>query len=188
MGVFDVGSSTVTEGTLAELLAERDIRNQIHNFSRAQDRCDVELFLSVCHPDCVIDYGGRGGPDKSSPRETIEMFNDGHSAFASHLHFVSNITIKVVGDLAVSETYIQAILRTEDADGTSRNLHPRGRYLDRWSKRDGRWAMDSRLLINELSWWDDAVDATRGSQGGVPSRDTNDPAYAHFASLASPSS
>ncbi|MEV5848586.1 nuclear transport factor 2 family protein [Streptomyces sp. NPDC051985] len=179
----EVGRCEVTGQALAELLAERDIRNQIHNYARAQDRFDTDLFLSVCHPDCVIDYGGKGGPDKSSPREAIEIFNNGHTRFASHLHFVSNITIKVVGDRAVSETYVHAVLRThEDEDGKSTNLHARGRYLDRWSRRDGRWAMDQRLLVHELTWRDEAVDGRRGGQGG-PTRDRDDPVYAAFAAL-----
>jgi hypothetical protein len=178
---FQVGKTEVSEETLRELLAERDIRNQIHNYSRAQDRHDTELFLSVCHPDCYIDYGP-GGP-QGSAADTIQRFNADHSGFAGHNHHVSNITIKVKGRRAISESSVNAVLRThEDDHGVVYDWHYRGRYLDRWSQRDGRWALDRRLLLSELHWKQLVVDGRLYSHGG-PTRDRADPLYAALAEL-----
>lgn len=182
-----VGKCEATESSLADLLAERDIRNQIHNYARAQDRFDNELFASVGHYDCYINYGGVGLTGRKQPQgapiDVIKIMNEGHSEWQSHLHHVSNITIKVKGDRAVSETYVHATLfGYPNESGKRSDMNARGRYLDTWSKRDGRWAMDGRTLVSECIWRSEADAGRLGSEGN-PTRDRNDPVYAHFAQL-----
>lgn len=179
---FAIGVSELNDATLEEMIAERAIRNQIHNYSRAQDRFDVGLFMSVCHPDCIIDYGGNGGP-QGPAIDAITLFNTNHARWAAHTHQVTNIVIKVKGDKAVSETYVHATLRGfPDESRRAEDMHSRGRYLDHWSKRDGRWALDHRLLISEFGWIQQAEHAQVGARGN-PRRDRTDPVYAAFEAL-----
>ena len=53
--------------------------------------------------------------------------------------------VDVDGDRAVSEAYVTVALRTADPSSDSLvDIVSRGRYLDRWSQRHGRWAIDAR--------------------------------------------
>ena len=58
---------------------------------------------------------------------------------------MTNILIAVEGDTAVSETYMTASLRAQPTENSASTSVVRGRYADRWSKRNGRWAIDHRL-------------------------------------------
>ena len=49
------------------------------------------------------------------------------------------------------------------------------RYVDTWSKRDGRWAIDHRVAIMDLDEIRDVTPLGKNSRG---SRDTSDPSYA----------
>ena len=105
----------------------------------------------------------------------------GHAAFAGHSHQISNATILVDGDKAVSETYANAILRSyPDNAGNQIDFHYRGRYLDNWSRRDGRWAIDHRQLVEEFMWQEPAIPARMMR---AVRRDREDPSYKLFASL-----
>jgi len=53
----------------------------------------------------------------------------------------------------------------------------RRRYLDRWSRRAGRWAIDHRVWVLDFDEQDRPVTA-RPPGGG--SRDRSDPSYALF--------
>jgi hypothetical protein len=92
----------------------------------------------------------------------------------AHAHRVSNMLIQLDGDTARSETYVHATLRFNQ-DGVIRQASVFGRYLDRWSKRDGRWAIDVRIYVQDF---DDVREV--GSQIVTPwgRRDREDPSYA----------
>lgn len=182
MSVFEAGECDFGEESLAIIMAERAIRNQIHNYARAQDRWDPELLERVCHPDCIIDYGDTGGP-RGSVEEAKRAFFGDPDRWAAHTHEIGNIAIKVKGDRAVSECYISGALRGRpDENGDSIDMHVRGRYLDRWSKREGLWALDYRKLVSEFGWMQEVVKGQLASVGN-PRQDRSDPVYALFAEL-----
>jgi hypothetical protein len=70
--------------------------------------------------------------------------------FVSHSHQVSNILIEVDGDRATSESYLTVALRAKPEENHG-EVQARGRYVDRWSRRDGRWALDHRVYVHDLS-------------------------------------
>jgi len=49
------------------------------------------------------------------------------------------------------------------------------RYLDRWSRRDGRWGIDKRITVIDF---DEIRDVTSMSQAQASRRDRSDPSYA----------
>ena len=133
---------------LEQLLAKQEITEVIYRYCRAMDRIDRDLAMNVWHPDgtaCYEDvFDGSGG-------EFVDFVSKLHEErFVSHSHQVTNILIDVEGDRAASESYLTVVLRTraEDARG---EVQARGRYLDRWSRRDGRWAIDHRVYVHDLS-------------------------------------
>lgn len=160
-------------GAMRVLLAKDQIRDQIYNYCRGLDRMDKPLALSVWHPDATVESGGF----KGSGPEWIESAWRVHEPITAHTHQMTNILIKVTGDRASSETYFITSLRGEPTATSATTRLIRGRYLDRWSSRNGRWAMDHRRII---------VDFTTTEVGSAPNpasagrRDKTDPSYSIY--------
>jgi SnoaL-like domain len=139
----------MAEGELAILLAKQAITEQIYSYCRSMDRIDNELGKGVWHPHGTADFGelyagsGAGWIDQVSVQHA--------TGWLSTSHMVSNIMIRVDGDTAASESYIHAVLQSAPSDELRTQLTVRGRYLDRWSRRDGRWSIDHRLLLIDLA-------------------------------------
>lgn len=69
-----------------------------------------------------------------------------HRGFLSTSHEIQNCLVVVQGDRAASETYVEFnLLRAEGERHILVIGH--GRYLDKWSQRDGRWAIDDRHFV-----------------------------------------
>jgi hypothetical protein len=107
-----------------------------------------------------------------------------HQGMLGHNHQIHQAMIDVRGDRAVSETAFTAILRVQPEPGRVIDMISRGRYLDRWSRRDGRWAIDDRLYLEELREEVPVSDAMQA----VPTdgrRGPDDPLYAARSELGS---
>jgi hypothetical protein len=138
----------VGDQKLEELLAKQEITEVIYRYCRAMDRIDRGLAMGVWHPDgtaCYEDvFDGTGA-------EFVDFVCKLHEErFVSHSHQVTNILIEVDGDRAASESYLTVVLRTRPEDEHG-EVQARGRYVDRWSRRDGRWAIDHRVYVHDLS-------------------------------------
>jgi hypothetical protein len=173
---------------LEVLLAKEAIRQQIYNYCRGLDRMDKALALQVWHPDGTAQYGG--GITKGS--EFVERAFKLHEGFLSHTHHMVDAVIHVTGDTAVSETtanssMMQAIDEkavqgvTNRAKGVSVSLI-RGRYADKWSKRNGRWALDHRRYIEDFRTVQEFPAQPRPGAGR---RDRTDPSYEVFGAQES---
>src|SRR5258708_33862880 len=69
------------------------------------------------------------------------------AGFRNHSHQITNILIELDGDRASSEAYFTASLQSEPKHGVITEHLYRGRYLDRWARREGHWAIDHRHVI-----------------------------------------
>jgi hypothetical protein len=67
-----------------------------------------------------------------------------------HSHQVTNILIEVDGHRASSEAYVTGTLWNASESGRLSYMVALGRYLDRWSCRDGVWAIDHRLFVYDV--------------------------------------
>lgn len=167
----------VAIGDLEELAAREAIRQQLHNYCRAMDRRDDELGYAVWHEDGTADFGpeifqGRG-------RDFVDQVSRNHLRRLAHSHQIATVGIEVDGDRAASEAYVTVRLVSAVAGGFTEELYA-GRYLDRWSCRDGRWAIDHRVWVLDLGELDRPV-ATHLPAGGR--RDPRDPSYELFRAL-----
>jgi hypothetical protein len=54
-----------------------------------------------------------------------------------------------------------------------------GRYIDRWSRRDGHWGLDRRLSIRDF---DEIRDVTPLYEHDLGRRDLSDPSYGALTS------
>ena len=165
---------------IESLLAKQAITEQLCTYCRSVDRLDAELFRSVYHSDATIDYSVDQFRGRAA--DLADAFMEAHASAECHTHGISNVLIKVVGDQAVSETYAHAVLHFPASDSTSPiNRHYRGRYLDKWTKREGRWAISHRQLVAEMSWEEEV---SGGSFGELSRRDRNDPVYELYSSIS----
>jgi hypothetical protein len=136
------------EPALDGLLAKQAITEQLHRYCRGIDRMDAELTLSVWHPDGTADYGGLY---RGSAAGFVDWLWPVHAAMVGHRHEVSNILIELDGDRAASETYVFVTLRVLEPDGSMTDIVGQGRYLDRWERRAGVWAIAHRDYVSDLS-------------------------------------
>ena len=163
--------------SLQALADKQAITELIYSYCRSVDRLDVPLGRSVFHEDSHADYG-KGfyqGPGK----DVIDLICKQHLHMLSHSHQVSNILIDLDGDSAGSEAYVTATLRM-DNKGQLMQMTVWARYCDKWSRRNGRWGIDKRVMvldhnaigpINEMNRSEDAK------------RDGTDPSYAVLKNL-----
>ncbi len=138
------GSADTSKG-LEVLLAKDAIREQIYRYGRGLDRMDRQMSLDVWHKDGTADY--LLGPDnrfKGTGAEFVDWVFKAHANLTAHSHQMTSIIISVDGDKATSETYG---LNSLYNDKTGSTAFTRSRYQDRWSKRNGRWAIDHRQDI-----------------------------------------
>ena len=130
------------------LLAKQEITEVIYRYCRAMDRMDHDLAVAVWHPDGTASYED---VFEGTGAEFVDFVEKLHAErFVIHSHQVTNLLIEVDGDRAASESYLTVALRTKPEEGHG-ELQARGRYVDRWSRRDGRWALDHRIYVHDMS-------------------------------------
>jgi len=131
------------ERTVGELKDRAEIHQCLMNYSRAVDRLDRELLMTVYHPDAIDDHGiFVGGPEEFADW-AIDMHTQTH---LSHQHCQFNSTVELDSDVAHAETYFMFV-------GLNRQGTPLamsgGRYIDRLGKRGGRWAIVERICVRD---------------------------------------
>jgi len=161
---------------IQELCDRQAIRDCLMAYSRGVDRLDRELLISAYHPDAIDDHGVFvGGP---------EAFADW--VFALHgtrqtltTHYIINHFCELDGDVAHAETHYLYVGVDPD---NKLEPHAGGRYIDRFERRNGRWAIAARKCV---SGWRGRVGEVMplwalgdpGYEAGRNARDRSDPSY-----------
>ena len=148
----------------------QEITDLIHRYCRAVDRIDEELGKSVFHSHATADYGDFY---QGSGHGAITKICESHRACVTHSHNITTVSIVLDDDRAASEAYHIAAIRTMSGDKLVQ-VTVWGRYLDTWSRCEGRWGIDHRRVLRDL-------DETREVQTmsyGAPRRDLACPSYA----------
>jgi ketosteroid isomerase-like protein len=120
-------------------------------YTRGLDRHDANILTSAYHADAIDHHD----PFVGSPAEFVPWANQFHEAdYVAHTHAITNNSVEIDGDVAHSETYVQATMRRKDG-----LLDIRGaRYIDRLERRDGVWRIAAREVL---------VDWASTTSGGV---------------------
>lgn len=129
--------------TFVQQLKDRqEIWDCLVRYTRGLDRCDPELMASAYHPDAWDDHGSKSAAGGDFCNWAIGL----HSEIQTHhQHFISNHTVELDGDTAHTETYY--LFWGENLEGPPTLAF--GRYVDRFERRDGRWAIAYRRCITE---------------------------------------
>jgi hypothetical protein len=147
------------------------ITDLIYRYCRAMDRIDREQGYAIWHPDGTADYGE--AIYQGTGRGFVDQVCDQHAQLLRHSHQVTNIVVELDGDRAGSESYYTTALRMVRGEVMT-EIRVWGRYIDSWSKRDGRWGIDHRIAIRDF---DDMRTVTPMSDDARSRRDREDPSY-----------
>lgn len=170
---------------ITQLAAKDAIRDVLYRYCRGLDRMDYALSYSVWHTDGTAFYGGLY---EGSGSGFVDWVFELHRGMVGHSHQVTNILIDVArtGVHATSEAYVTVRLRTHNSADELVDIVGAGRYLDRWSCREGRWAIDHRQYVGDLTTTIPVPEAA--AQGRIrpaaevkrveSRRDREDPSYA----------
>jgi hypothetical protein len=159
-----------------QTLADRmDIFDCLTRYTRGVDRLDRELARSAYHDDAIDDHVGFVGPVD----DFLDWAFEYHGTQVRHQHYITNHTVEIDGDEAHAETYYLFVgtVRHDDEPLTVTG----GRYVDRFERRDGRWAIASRLCLVE--WRTELESHFKGpavdfvSLVGTMARDRTDSSY-----------
>ena len=159
----------------ARAVADRQaIIDQIHRYARSVDRLDEDVGYAVWHEDGTADYGE--DIYQGSGRGFIDFCLASHRKALMHSHQMTNTIIDLDGDRASSETYAIVVVRSKSKVNEGKIAHYMAwsRYLDTWSCRDGRWAIDHRYAVVDF---DVATEVDPSMKAWRGARDRNDPSY-----------
>ena len=148
------------EREIRDLAARRDIHKAIMRYMRGQDRLDAALQRSAFHDDADLDCGlYRGGPDGYT-----EFAQGTLAAFGASQHLIGQVDLEVDAEAghATGEVYFLAWHRQIDGD-EPRDLLMAGRYIDEYSCKDGRWAIQRRRELIDWTRYDPASDQIMAS-------------------------
>ena len=157
-------------GAVQVLLDEAEIRRLLYAYCRAVDRGDLVALRALYHPDAIDDHTGvYSGPVDGF----IEMLGESlaKAEVTCTRHCLSNITIELDGDVAISESYFDAYDQRQVDDRVVDEVMA-GRYLDRLERREGTWRIAARRVV-----WDHG-----GSAPASPAHWHHDPSSFLFGS------
>ncbi|WP_238012169.1 nuclear transport factor 2 family protein [Dactylosporangium sp. AC04546] len=161
---------------MVERLADRlAIHECLYRYARSVDRLDYEGIAACYFDDAIDTHGSYTGTAVG----LVEDIRSRHQVIDSAQHFVTNVIIEFDGDnLAFVESYCIAFLRMRPEDGQARQAErvSRCRYVDRFERRDGRWAIADRVVVFDESLQVDVQDLSP-EDWVMSRRDRSDPVY-----------
>ena len=164
------------------LLARSQIGDVLVRYARAVDRLDDAAIKTCFHPDATLCAAGERMAAQQFCVVAMGMLRE---LELTH-HQIGNLQIALDGDEAYVETYFTAVHRIGAAGWSpypqarpGEDLMMRGRYVDRFTLRDGTWAIAHRDMVIDWARFDAADD--RGLVANPPEprgqRDRTDPVY-----------
>jgi hypothetical protein len=165
---------------LRELLDKQACIELVQRYSRALDWLDEDALKTVFWADAEIDFGffkGRGD------QFIVKVMNIERS-LARRWHMTTAPLVRVSGDVAEGESYGLAagVMLRE-----GRAIHDifAGRYLDRFTRRDGLWRIARRTYVAD---WQRSFEADATAENtlvtGLNWSDTFNPNHRLYRKLA----
>jgi hypothetical protein len=182
-------STQELERMVVELKDREEIRDCLARYCRGVDRFDRELVLSAYHPDALDEHGKFVGHREDFAEWAIGQHSDAH---LSHQHCILNHSCELHENTAHTETYFLFVAMNRTGKPVTMGG---GRYVDRFEKRDGKWAIADRVCLRDWAMLEERPDmadlssftSTRSllpekvrafMNGGMAStRDRGDPSY-----------
>lgn len=175
-------NSAALAARLDELEARQQITDVLHRYARGWDRLDEDALRSCFFADAEHQHSSFKGRSQDFITRALPMV----AKTRSTSHAISNVTIEIRGNAAVSECYFFAHHRRATVDGADEeDYFLGGRYLDRFEKRDGLWKIAKRRGLNSLERVVPRADRTfaTAAPDSFVKRKPDDPLYTLLAEL-----
>jgi hypothetical protein len=125
------------------IIDRAQITDLLTRYLRAIDRGDIATLRASYLPGATEEHGGIYSGTAQGYIDTIEKGLTHPRAVGTHT--LSNVTVDVDGDRALSEHYVLAMTRAK-ADGQVCDSLVASRIIDDLERRDGRWGIARRRL------------------------------------------
>jgi hypothetical protein len=164
----------VDEARLALMLARDELHQLVTGYCRAVDRADYEALRSLYHPDATDAHGSfsTGGVE-----QFIAQLQAAEPYVLVSQHNITTTNFVIEGDSeggkARGEIYC-LVFHTFAGPKHDIDVIIGGRYLDEYTKHDGRWKFSQRTIVADWSYQNDPSKvnfghpSTRGSLRGKP--------------------
>lgn len=131
------------------LASTEEIKQIACRYARGVDRLDAVCMRSAYHPDATDEHGPYGG---NAHEFCGTIISRSASASVATMHAILNHIIEFDdADHARGEVY-NISYRVRPPEGDQEYLDIAwGRYLDRYERREGRWAIAHRIWVHEFS-------------------------------------
>ncbi len=167
------------ESELENLRDREAIREAIHRYCQAVDRCDLEMLKSCYWPDGYDDHGFFAGNAHDFADYVIPCLQ----AVNASMHSITNTRFQFDGDRCAAASQWHVVHRLEHEAGFTDFCHD-GRYLDVWEKRSGEWKLLHRVIAGDVDRWVHTSDIRSGRPGANSPlrgcRGDQDPGYLWF--------
>ena len=144
-----------------DLLAHAAIQQVLMRYCRGVDRGDLALLQSVYHDGAIDRHGQFDGLGVDFAAGLVKSMD---AAGTVGQHHITNVLIELDGREANVESYFLALHPAPSEGDAARLAFVGGRYLDRFSCRDGRWAIADRTVILD---WSRRTSSARRAGGGT---------------------
>jgi len=139
-------TQTLDTAALQVMLDKQAIYEVLIRYCRGADRGDADLIAQAYHDDAIEDHGGTfEGPAS----DYLEMLRKVLPSAPRMTHATTNVLIEVDGDVARAESYIMTFSRRDQGVDDPFDSLTMARVIDRFERRDGRWAIAHRRLAWE---------------------------------------
>lgn len=160
---------------LREIIDRQQIWECLLRYARGMDRLDLDLALSAYHPGAIEDHGAVIAACEEFVPRVLEFHRTGEIVTQ---HILTNHSCEIDGDTAHTETYTHCF--SVYPQGPHRIAF--GRFVDRLERRNGRWAIATRVSIPEGATDVPRVNDRAGMVDlpgalGHGARDRSDPSY-----------
>ena len=167
------------EAEVQELRDREAIREVIHKYCQAVDRCDLEMLNSCYWEDGYDDHGFFAG----NAHEFAEYVIPCLEAVDSSMHSITNTRFQFDGERCACASQWNVVHRLKHDAGFTDFIH-QGRYLDVWEKRDGEWKLLHRVIAGDVDRWIHTLDISAALAGPNEPlkgcRGKDDPGYLWF--------
>ncbi|MDB5684267.1 MAG: hypothetical protein JWM75_1965 [Sphingomonas bacterium] len=123
----------------------QEILDCVNLYGRGLDRLDATLIRDAYHPDAIDHHG----PFLGDIDAFVPFAIDCEAFFQSTHHGVTSHNCEIDGDTAHAESYVY-FFAVQPGGATLGAGY--GRYLDRFERRDGRWAIVVRRLVMDCTF------------------------------------
>jgi hypothetical protein len=171
------------ESELQELKDREAIREVIHRYCQAVDRCDEEMLKGCYHPDGYDDHGFFGGNGHAFSQWVVPCLEQVDSS----VHAITNTRIELKGNQASVASQWSVVHRLKHEQGFTDFWH-QGRYLDVFENREGEWKILHRVVVADMDRWIETLDIRSQALGEENAvlcgcRGAKDPGYLGFELL-----